>query len=348
MPTVLAKFDDCTSYGVTEEDEKMLVKAEIGRLVADASEPKAFLLPSEHLPEPTDESGFQTISDLADQLATNLGLIKQDNSELALKHCPSLAKAAIRQFLGSRKTLYTRYGQDGVTEGRPLTLEPPERNRDAYFVLVNYITSSIMARWASKLKLISYDPTTYAKASPQRDVNFIHTSREERKNNADLIFIVHQTVEESMLENADQEKTTEVNTFDTVTDLTRTTTKSGRLSPDRFEISVLIHKTGLEKTLTAISADNDGDITVSSSPTQVKSVFTALELLHHNTQKIQRQQQGTHIDTGISAETAWEWPESGENNPEGAENPNSLQVDNTTSLLSLLIPQALAPLRWGW
>ena len=387
LSNFLSKFDDCTDYGVTETAEKELIRIEIKRLVKDADPNQEFMFQNDDIPRQTDEQGFKDISNIADQIVTNFQIIKHDNSHIAIKNCPSLAEESGKAFTKSRRLLYTRYGRDEATKVVRKTLEPPERNRKAYFAVVDYVTSSavrllvrsastdkqywqnhliaIIARWSVKLKLLSYDPAGYAQKSLNNGVDLIRTSVEEAKTNMDLIYIVKNSTEY----NPDAKKeTTEVSTVDTEMDVTmryyreciilrrymemiivptlNSLLSQGKNAPDRFESSVLVYRTGLERTLTSLASDREGEITASSDVTHVKTVYTALSLLQANTRYIRQNLDKTNVNHGISVTVSWEWPK--ENTIKRESDVGEIQVDKMADLVSLLVPLTLANPFEGW
>ncbi|KAF2204159.1 hypothetical protein GQ43DRAFT_460999 [Delitschia confertaspora ATCC 74209] len=386
LSNYLAKFDDCTDYGVTDIAEKELIQIEIKRLVKDAEYSGEFMFRNDQIPRLTDEQGYKDVSNLSDQIVTNFQIIKHDNSQLAIKYCPSLADESGRTFTKSRRLLFTRYGRDEATRVNRKTLEPPERNQKAYFALVDYITScvirllvrsastdknywqnhliAIIARWAVKLKLLSYDPAGYAQKSLNNGVDLIRTSVEEAKTNEHLTYIVKNSTEY----NPDAEKTTEVSTVDTEMDVTmryyreciilrrymemivipalNSLLSQGKSAPDKFESSVVVYKTGLERTLTSLSSDREGEITASSDITHVKTVYTALTLLQANTRYIQNNSDKTNVDRGISTAISWEWPKEG--SVISQSDKGETEVDKMEDLISLLVPLTLANPFQGW
>ena len=153
----LAKFDDSRAYGVDDDVEVKLVEIEVDRLISAVSVEGPFLFSSNGLFRGAEESVYSDLSRVADQIRLNFEIIRHDNAMHALKHCPDLLDSAVDDFREARIRLLSRYKHDELhVEGsEPKLLQPPQRNLEAYFALVDYVTASI-GRLLFRVAISSY------------------------------------------------------------------------------------------------------------------------------------------------------------------------------------------------
>lgn len=320
----LEKFDDTRRYGNSNEGQKRLTRIEIKRLIKVVEDTEPFLFDSHGVLTSTTEEGLAELSNLADQINSNFAILKNDNARHVLQYCPSRLYRAVSvsAFTRSRRTLYARYKQDldKVLGSRPKTLEPPNRNKEAYFALVDYVTGTaarlvtrsaysaggywenhalaILAQWAMKLKVLPYNPAYYAAIALDDGDVMVPTIVEESRVKKELEILV------PVAETANE--FTSVNALDQETDITTHYYEENFLNRDYmenilqnalaalyasessgnnasyFELSTLVYQTGIEKTLTVLANDRDGDYSASSDPAHVKCTFTAFEQLLSN------------------------------------------------------------------
>jgi hypothetical protein len=324
----LAKYDDCTDYGISEENERKLLRVEVQRLIQVAQDNEPFMFSSNGLLTEIDTEGkvFQEVSYLADQMSCNLEIIRHDNSRTALEHCPEDVEATIGHFKRSRRILMSRFKQDQtrVQGSLPKILEPEERNQQLYFALVDYIIGSvarvivrtatssywnqqclsILAQWATKLKILSYDPVRYANLCLDTGESVV-----EQMNSA---YGTKQAFFLKIRLGPDSSEEKDVETLETETNvssryyaektffrghlryLVRDTINS-LLTPDVssaaascFETSVVIYRTGLDNVLTTLTNDRAGQISACSDTFGVKCSYTALELVVRNIRLLTR------------------------------------------------------------
>jgi hypothetical protein len=325
----------------------------------------------------TTEEGLAELSNLADQINSNFAILKNDNARHVLQHCPSRLYRAVSAFTRSRRTLYARYKQDldKVLGSRPKTLEPPNRNKEAYFALVDYITGTvarlvtrsaysaggywenhalaILAQWAMKLKVLSYNPAHYAAIALEDGEVMIATQVEESRTKRELAILV------PVAETANE--FTSVNALDQETDITTRyyeenflirnrmenilrnalaalyASESSGNSASYFELSTLVYQTGIEKTLTVLANDRDGDYSASSDPAHVKCTFTAFEQLLSNALVLQAKERTR--DTENEVLVRWEWSE-GYNC--GRYPTGQFSTSTSDELVSMLVPLGLS------
>ena len=184
----LARFDDCSAYGIAAEAHKELVRKEIRKLADTSTREGPYLFDSKGLLLKGSLADFEDAESILDQIFCNFAIITHDNVQIGMWNTNGrLLEDAIKLFKKSRETLLSRFGGDNdtVEGGEPVILEPPERNRTLYNALLDYILGcvgrlvlrsatsrrwvkyslAVLALWAVKLKLAAYEPSRYAKQS---------------------------------------------------------------------------------------------------------------------------------------------------------------------------------------
>src|SRR3569833_101288 len=327
----------------------------------------------------TNEGGLRDLSNVADQVLCNFAIIALDNSLLAFRYSPNRYDKAVALFSSSRRILVARFRNDGVgtTNGnQPKTMKSSAGNKRAYFALVDFISACIVrflsrCAWSEKhywgknvlgilaclvvkLKVLYYDPTGNAQISLSTGAHEIKTIITESKFQQDLVLV---------LIGKDSEDSTKVSTSSVDIDVTTqyydehimfrhyleklfmnvlfsffSAEKSGE-GAACFELCNTIYETGLDKSLTVVAMDRDGDITASSESSVVKYSLTALELLHLNTaQLFLADRPGkSALDRNVAVEVQCQWP--------GSTIPDKPCAHHTSSLddlVSLLVPLSLA------
>lgn len=212
----LPKYNNCEEYGVTEGAEKDLIRLEVGRIVAAAKSDNHFLFDGQDKLRNTDNSGFEDVANVADQLKCSLGIIRLDNATVSLAHCNNELEETVWNFQHARRRLMGRFTSDPtqVQGAEPKLLESAERNQYLYYALVDYITASIgrltvrtatstywnnqilsaLASCATKLKVLSYNPSQHAQSSIDRSLGTIEeTKRENQEREALQLKLITQT-----------------------------------------------------------------------------------------------------------------------------------------------------------
>lgn len=360
----LAKFDDCADHGISEESHKRLIRKEIQQIIKVAADDGPFLFNSNGNLPLIDEVGFKDVSNLMDQIHCNFAIIKNENARIGLEHCPSRMEQMITEFKKSRRTLVARFkqDQDRVKGCQPKILNPPERNQDLYFKLVDYLIGSIarlvvrvatskywvkyliatLAQWATKLKVISYDPVKCAESALSTGEDAVDQLTGSFNTKRALLLKVRLTPDA-------QEK--EFDTLNAETDITtlyydenilfrlnlqhllkfvangmyggQQSSKREELGPDCFEACTLVYKTGLDGVPTALSNDRYGDISASSNSQQVNCLYSGLDLMLRNVEALKAKAEMKASRTEASSQSSlshpidefgavvkWEWTES--------------------------------------
>jgi hypothetical protein len=175
----LPKDEDLSAYSIPELEERRLWKLEVARLVKAAESSEPFLFNSQGILDCISQENFQKLSDVADQIVCNLGILLHDN---VLIGNPDKHKRNETRFYKLAKQDLQRLSDDlqdrdeDILKTRPVLLA--ERNRDLYFLLVDYVTSILaryfyrcaaskmwynlcfatIAKYTTKLKILEKDP----------------------------------------------------------------------------------------------------------------------------------------------------------------------------------------------
>jgi hypothetical protein len=303
----LEKFDDCSDYGLSEADHQKMVRNEIRRLIQVAASNEPFLFNSK---------GHLSLSD----------------ERVCVEQCPTKMERAIEEFKITRFRLVSRYkqDQDRVQGCHPKLLEPPKRNQELYFALVDYLigsiarllirtasskywkeyTLAILAQWVTKLKVVSYDPARCAATSLSNGEDMIDQVTGSLNYKRLLMLKIKLGPDK-------EEK--EFDTLDTETDIKGLyyeenslfrlnlygflkfasnsmyvgyqSGKKKELGPHCFEACTLVYRTGLDSVPTALSNDRFGDVTASSDSMHINCLYGGLDLLLHNVEAIKARSQ---------------------------------------------------------
>jgi hypothetical protein len=318
--TGLPKFDDLKSYGISAEVETHLWTLEIQRLKADAASEDAIKFSSDGILDRTDPKAFEDLSNLADQIICNFAIIDHDNTLHVLEHCRwmSTLAPAVRNFKDARTRLTTRFEQDEdkFKARRPKVLDSTEANQKVYFALVDYITSNvarllvrsatsdywnnhtlaILAKWAAKLKIISYNPTVYASLSLDAAEDLLARMTDSEDKDKMKVLKIRVTDAGTNKDEMDVESQGEADITgyyyqdhyilrSGLAFLVRhaaialyASEKTGN-SSNCFEMCTLVYETGLKRRLAVISNDRRGDVAATSDTTHVTSTYTAFRNL---------------------------------------------------------------------
>ncbi len=306
--------------------EGKLINLEIDRLIAAVTTDGPFLFHSNGAFGATKDENFAEVSDVADQIRVNFEIIRHDNTMHVLEHCPDLIETAIGNFKEARRKLLGRYKQDNVrVEGcQPKLIDPPERNLQAYFTLVDYVTGSIgrlllgsatskywenqllaiLAQWATKLKVLSHNPAHYATQSLDQGEDTLVQLIAEMETKSLTIVKIRKAVDAS--EHKD------VDALDQETDITSryyrekmffrenlerllkhsldallNSTESFKPKNASFEMCTLVFRTGLDGLPTTLSNSRQGSISASSDAVRVNCSYTAMDLAVRNLTALQ-------------------------------------------------------------
>jgi hypothetical protein len=325
--TGLEKYNDCKPYGISENDEKELLKAEINRLVEAAQGDEAILFDSQTLPNLTDANSYGDIANIADQLKCSMGIVRLDNARISLEHCSSDIDDTIHNFRHARMRLMGRFSNDKtrVQGGEPKLLEPADRNKHLYFAMIDYITASIarlifwtadsvywnqqilscLASCTTKVKILSYKPERHANLSIESAECAIEQMTQAIASKETMLL---------KLRIGPDSVAKDVETLATETDATRRyhsektlfnkhvwglirrvlysllLSEDQQLSASCFEIHAAVYKAGLDGAPTTVSSGRMGEISASSDRFCVKSSYTALGLVYKNIRAIKTSQ----------------------------------------------------------
>ena len=379
----LAKFDDSRGYGVGDEVEMKLVEIEIDRLISAVSTQGPFLFNGDGLFQETDEGDYTELSQVADQIRVNFEIIRHDNTMHALKHCPDLLESAIGDFRKARIKLFSRYKHDELhVEGsEPKLLQPPERNLRAYFALVDYVTSSIgrllfrvatsiywqthllsiLAQWASKLKVLSHKPAHYAAQSLDSGQQFLVELIAGMESRSAVLLKIRKA--------ADAAEHKDVDALNQETDITSRYYKEKKRLRDNverllkntldalihpednggssaaFEMCTLVYQTGLDGVPTTLSNSREGNISASSGAVRVNCTYTALDLLMQNVREIAKRESSITprtIHTSKSPDNhvaiKWEWVN---DTDQEANTASEIEISTMDMIISVLAPLGL-------
>jgi hypothetical protein len=335
----LGKYDDSRDYGISEVEEKKLVKVEVQRIINTITNDGPFLFSSNGVLSSTEKKSFEDVSNVIDQILCNFQIIKHDNARLLLEHCPSEMERGIKDFTRSRAQLYARYmqNQDQVEGYQPKTLQLPENNRLLYFQLVDYILGtmgrlllrsakgkfweshivSTLAMWATKLKNLSYDPALYASqslsngediisqtiagvASKQAFILRIRTNSDGNEHKEfDALETEFNVKAQYYFEKMSFRYGMEGCLESTALSLLNSENVSSHASC--FQACSLVYRAGLEGQPTLLSSDRDGDVSASSDPTNLNCSYSAMELLLKNVTALVSLQNCTTQGTDLSS-----------------------------------------------
>ncbi|KAL6718971.1 hypothetical protein ACLMJK_003206 [Lecanora helva] len=370
----LAKFDDSRGYGLDDDLETKLVKIEVDRLIAAVSAEGPFLFNSDGLFQGTEESTFEELSHVADQIRVNFEIIRHDNAMHALRHCPDLLDNAVDGFRQARTRLSSRYKHDELhVEGsEPKMLQPLERNLQAYFALVDYVTASIgrllfrvvtskywethllsiLAQWAAKLKVLSHKPAHYAAQSLDHGEQFVVELIAGMESRSVVLLKIRKAADAAEHKDVDalNQETTITSRYykqkkqfrDNVERLLKNTLDTLLHREDNgsavaaFEMCTLVFQTGLDGVPTTLSNSREGIISASSGAVRVNCTYTALNLLMQNVREIAKAPR--KCGEGHGATVKWEWVHDTDKNANGAA---EIEIAEMDMIISILAPLGL-------
>lgn len=320
--TNLPKYNDSTPYNITEDDEKYLLKGEIARLVKDTVLVTELLFDSQGHVDFTDAAGFDDISNVATQIICNLGIVRLDNSRLALAHCKNEIGESAEIFNTSQRMLVNTfsYDQTQVRGAEPKLLDPSGRNTFVYHALVDYATSTVarllmriakstiwnealiacLAESAVKLKILAEDPKLFAERSIRGAEHAAEVMKEKTDSRDLTIFSIDVT----------DEKKARIESYITDTDasqlyheckwiiskllshLIKCTLVNLKVSTrhpstaNNFQCYSGVHEPGVHGIPTAVNKSRLGELYVSQDTFVINCAYTAINLVTLNIDRI--------------------------------------------------------------
>ncbi|KAK4508798.1 hypothetical protein PRZ48_002537 [Zasmidium cellare] len=315
----LPKYDDVTAYKVPEREEIRLWRLEVERLVKAATGSQHILYDSKgKMTEPTPEA-FKNVEAITDQLKCNLCIIYHDNALLdgGDKH----ERLEKRHFNACKRVLETRMSEntqdldeDNYRRQRPRLLD--KDNRELYFSFVDFITAivarylyrcgsnsmwhhacfSILAKWATKLKLLEKDPLSYAALSLENADDL-----DDEKDQLSYIDFL-----EKKWDPRKEEKFSPASMYHMVESLFRDilfyivnyALRSPWISDDSgpankaFEVTTRVYRNGIDASAshTVITSDRDAEFAAANDAKQLRYCRAAIDILLSGAQYIRQTQ----------------------------------------------------------
>lgn len=371
----LPKYDDLSAYGIPELEERRLWQLEVERLLKAATCPEPFLFNSHGVFEDISQENFQKLSDVADQIACNLGILFHDN---ALISNSDKYKRNEMRFYKKAKQVMQRLSddlQDGDEDTfktkRPTLLT--ERNRDFYFVLIDYVTSTIarylyrcaastmwhnlcfatIAKFTAKLKILEKDPIKFASISLEAAEDL----DDEKEQHEFLDFVdrgYRSLKEEAPFDPKSLYHLVETNFREALHYIFLHVFGGVLFShdikkrPDDIEICHRVYRTGQNSSHTVISSDKWGEFAAASDPKELRYSRAAFDILLTNCRIIKQHNRSNPPADASSLNVAsveWNWdvksgdtarPTTLSHEPNGR-----LTVSSMDHAISLLVPLAL-------
>jgi hypothetical protein len=321
----LPRFDDLSLYGVTEIEQKRLLKLEIKRLVKDATSETPFLFNSQGGFDQATAKSYAELSNLADQILIDCAIVLLDNVATIITHDPSaeVIEICAYHFKQGYSMLKHHYGEKHARQRIRLP-EPPERSRKLYFAIVDYASScvarllirtaasaqwnhmhlALLAQYSVKLKFLSHKSAAFAKRSMENADSVIAQFEYDRE--APTIITKLAQVEGKGME----EKQVQVSPDDdpsmiyymrslvkrgVIEHLMKTTLSSlfnstvdDRLYEDIHHYAVA-YETGFERSHVVVSENREGDVSTTSSPAFVRTCCHALRLVQVNIDQLKKE-----------------------------------------------------------
>jgi hypothetical protein len=348
--TGLPKFDDLRPYDISKTAEADIYKLEVKRLKQAAESDEPILFNSGGVLESTNLKGYENVSHLADQILCNFSIILHDNSLPTLEYCKwmSTLRLSISDFKKARRRLMTRYEQDEdlIKARKPKLVGTADENSKAYFAIVDYITATIarllvrsatsdywnhqllavLAQWAAKLKVVSFDPVQYSSLSLSAAEELVSRLIEyDSKDNAQVLKIRLSDAKEFNSPethlDVDAEANADITGFyyqehtrlrahlaylvEHIAGALFASEKTGNLA-NSFETCSIVYETGLDKSLTLLSGYRNGDVSASSDRTYIQLSYTAFDLLIKIVETLEKKQ--TPSSVGQDGTTIdWSW-----------------------------------------
>jgi hypothetical protein len=201
----LPQYDSLVNYNVSEEDYKMLLQEEIGRLVKVAKSSGSYLFNSEGKLGTTTKTSYEELSSLVSMIVSDCATITLDNQVLTMEMywgSPLVVEQCAMNFKAAYSTIIKDYQADDEnnTKKKPRFPTPPELCRKLYFQIVDYATGAlarflvrivasnhwnrlalaILARFAVKLKFIAKTSKQYGlRALERAEEAIINCAQEE-------------------------------------------------------------------------------------------------------------------------------------------------------------------------
>lgn len=278
----------------------------------------------------------------------------------------STLSIAANNFRFSRENLRTQYSpdEDPVTARQPKKLKNADQNGEAYFLLVNYITSivarvvvrsatssywnnlllSIIAQWSAKLKLLTKNPIYFAQLSMLAAEDVIAKLIDEQLAEGRISKIKHSDDPEST--DIDASAGSEITgSYYQENCYARThleylirhaagslyaSEKTGN-DPDTFDLCTVVYETGLTRDLIMLGGDRGGNVSAFSDKLHIKYGYTAMDLLLRNSRHIGIQPRGPDNPTQETI-IKWQGSEGLEIPPNNTESIRTSKLDEVVSL----------------
>lgn len=371
----LHRYDDLGAYSIPEMEEQRLWQLEVERLLKAATSSEPIIFNSQGILDCISQDNFQKLSDVADQIACNLSVIVHDNS--LINNFDKYKRTDMR-FYKKAKQVLQRMSDDvqGRDEDTLKTKRPAlltERNRDFYFLLVDYVTSILarylyrcaastmwynlcfatLAKYTTKLKILEKDPVKFASMSLEAAEDL-----EDEKDQHDFLDFVdrgHRSLkDEEPFDPKMVYRVVETSFRDAIHYIFLHVfggvlfSHDVKKRPDDIEICHRVYLTGQQSSHTVLSSDKLGEFAAASDPKQLRYTRAAFDILLSNCRSI-AQQKSPNLPADISsldvASVEWKW----DVKSDGASRPTNLNHQPKGQLtmfsivhaISLLVPLAL-------
>ncbi|KAF3001034.1 hypothetical protein E8E14_006142 [Neopestalotiopsis sp. 37M] len=318
----LARFDDCSQYGIETSVMDSYLRKEIDKLIQFAESEQPPLFNSSGALDGVEEGDFAGVSGLADQIMCNMHILQSDNARLVVDECGSRVPPAWDMLLESRDVLKDRYSlstDSSRVEGHePVSLNDPSDNYKAYSLLVDYAFGAIawwmarsvsssylnrhilatLAQWSFKLKVVATAPAKNAEQALSNTQGVMLQYKDIVQWNDDMVVLKLEGKERQF--NALNDNTDSVMVYFEEKLLLRKVLQnvlfitlhglyhSPRLGslPNCFETCTIVYRTGLDGVTTLVKGLRHGNVLATSNLTHINFCYSAYQLLHRNTESI--------------------------------------------------------------
>lgn len=317
----LPAFDHSISFGITVDDENSNIREEIKKIFHFVNSNEPPLFDSYGTLGGTNAAGFEDLSNVVDQISSNLQIIRHDNACLALDHY--VDESFYNILKRSRAEIRRRYlgTPNKITGHNPKGLKDEISNVKAYHALVDFIFQSlawwlmhvakrkswrapiiaVLARWSVKLKLIALEPTRWATMSLIKGEDTMRRIFHDQKSQ-DRIMIKFppSTIGQGEKEvNFPDDRDLDYSYYswklhmrENLFNLVRrvlgnlVAEKSHSTRSPAFEVRTLMYRGVLDNTLRHLTVQQDRTIEICSENIDLRRSYCALHLLLFNAQRI--------------------------------------------------------------
>jgi hypothetical protein len=331
------KYDSCTRYDINESQEKELWTLEAERLLEVVkNDSRELKFDGQNILGRGNKEGFENLDSLTDQILCNFMICIHDYELLALEHWPTVFH--LESYRRSKGVLTSRFDLVDPFEIHPTrrTEQPPKilqrQNVEAYCALVDYITAviakfamecavgdfwqsnclAVLAKWATKLKVVVRDPVKYATVSlesandlflKEQAIMLGHglpcigveisaegsaQKHDKQKRQPQGRPMMNEQKEQAFAPEEDQAISSyfvEMSFFRSMMAFIfipvlrglRASSSSG-FSAHAFEISSLVYGTGFSRAPTILSQDRHGEIAATSASVCVQNAYAAFNM----------------------------------------------------------------------